>query len=62
MPAHQLPGLLGALASLLPTAALADALRVGLRASTGDLVEPLVLLGAWAVGTGILTARTFRWE
>ena len=62
MPAHQLPGLFGALASLLPTAALADALRVGFGASTGDLVEPLVLLGAWAVGTGILTARTFRWE
>ena len=62
VPAHQLPGLLGALASLLPTAALADALRVGLGASTGDLVGPLVLLAAWAAGTGILTARTFRWE
>ena len=62
VPAHQLPGLLGALASLLPTAALADALRVGLGASTGDPVEPLFVLAAWAVGTGILTARTFRWE
>jgi ABC-2 type transport system permease protein len=62
VPGHQLPGLLGALASLLPTAALADALRVGLGASTGDLVEPLVLLAAWAVGLGALTARTFRWE
>ena len=27
VPGHQLPGLLGALASLLPTAALADTLR-----------------------------------
>ena len=62
VPAHQLPGLLGALASLLPTAALADALRIGLGASTGDLVEPLVVLAAWAIGTGLLTARTFRWE
>jgi ABC-2 type transport system permease protein len=62
VPGHQLPGLLGALASLLPTAALADALRVGLGASTGDLVEPLALLAAWAVGLGVLTARTFRWE
>ena len=62
VPAHQLPGLLGALASLLPTAALADALRVSLGASSGDLVEPLVLLAAWAVGIGVLTARTFRWE
>ncbi len=62
VPGHQLPGLLGALASLLPTAALADALRVGLGASTGDLVGPLALLAAWAVGLGVLTARTFRWE
>jgi len=62
VPAHQLPGLLGALASLLPTAALADALRISLGAITGDLVEPLLLLGAWAIGTGLLTARTFRWE
>jgi ABC-2 type transport system permease protein len=62
VPAHQLPGLLGALASLLPTAALADALRIGLGASTGDLVGPLALLAAWAVGLAVLTARTFRWE
>jgi ABC-2 type transport system permease protein len=62
VPAHQLPGMLGALAALLPTAALADALRVGLGASTGDLAGPLTLLGAWAVGIGVLTARTFRWE
>ena len=62
VPGHQLPGLLGALASLLPTAALADLLRIGLGASTGDLVEPLIVLVAWAVGMGILTARTFRWE
>jgi ABC-2 type transport system permease protein len=62
VPAGQLPGLLGALASLLPTAALADALRIGLGASTGDLVEPLVVLTLWAGGTSLLTARTFRWE
>jgi ABC-2 type transport system permease protein len=62
VPAHQLPGLLGALASLLPTAALADALRIGLGAITGNVSEPLVVLALWAVGTSILTARTFRWE
>lgn len=62
VPAHQLPGLLGALASLLPTAALADALRAGLGASAGDAVEPLALLAAWAVGTTLLAARSFRWE
>jgi len=62
VPAHQMPGLLGALASLLPTAALADALRVGLGASSGGLLEPLFLLAAWAAGAGVLAARTFRWE
>jgi ABC-2 type transport system permease protein len=62
VPSHQLPGLLGALASLLPTAALADALRIALGASTGDLVGPLLLLAAWAAGIVALTARTFRWE
>jgi ABC-2 type transport system permease protein len=62
VPAHQLPGVLGALASLLPSAALADSLRIGLGGSTGDLVGPLLLLGAWAAGASALTARTFRWE
>ena len=62
VPGHQLPGLLGALASLLPTAALADALRIGLGASTGDLVGPLALLATWAIGMVVLAARTFRWE
>jgi len=62
VPAHQLPGLLGAFASLLPTAALADSLRIGLGTSTGDTIGPLLLLAAWAAGTTLLTARTFRWE
>ena len=62
VPAHQLPGMLGALASLLPTAALADSLRIGLGTSTGDTIGPLLLLAAWAAGTSALTARTFRWE
>jgi ABC-2 type transport system permease protein len=62
VPAHQLPGILGALASVLPTAALADALRIGLGASSGDVVGPLALLAGWAIGLGLLTARTFRWE
>ena len=62
VPAHQLPGVLGALASLLPTAAMADSLRIGLGTSAGDAVGPLLLLAAWAAGTSLLTARTFRWE
>jgi ABC-2 type transport system permease protein len=62
VPAHQLPGVLGAIASLVPSAALADSLRIGLGTSTGDALGPLLLLGAWAVGATLLTARTFRWE
>ena len=62
VPAHQLPGVLGALASLVPSAALADSLRIGLGTSTGDALGPLLLLGAWAAGATVLTARTFRWE
>ena len=62
VPAHQLPGMLGALASLLPTAALADSLRIGLGTSTGDTAGPLLLLAGWATATSLLTARTFRWE
>jgi ABC-2 type transport system permease protein len=62
VPSHELPGLLGALASLLPTAALADTLRVGLGASGGDFVGPLLHLLAWAAATTALTARWFRWE
>ena len=62
VPAHQLPGVLGAFASLLPSAALADSLRISLGSSTGDIVGPLLLLGAWAAGASALTAHTFRWE
>ena len=62
VPAHQLPGVLGALASLVPSAALADSLRIGLGTSTGDALGPLLLLGAWAAAATVLTARTFRCE
>ena len=62
VPAHQLPGLLGAIASLVPSAALADSLRIGLGTTTGDAMGSLLLLGAWAAGAALLTARTFRWE
>jgi ABC-2 type transport system permease protein len=62
VPAHKLPGVLGALASLVPSAALADSLRIGFGTSSGDVVGPLLLVGAWAAGATLLTARTFRWE
>jgi ABC-2 type transport system permease protein len=62
VPASQLPGILGTFASALPSAGLADALRIGFGAATGDVVEPLMLLLVWAIAIGLLTARTFRWE
>lgn len=61
VPVDHLPGPLAAVAAVLPAAALSDALRVAL-GSGGALGPPLAILGAWAVGTVALTARTFRWE
>jgi len=61
LPLDRLPAPLAAVAEALPAAALTDALRVGF-GSGGDALLPLGILGAWAVGAGLLTARTFRWE
>ncbi len=61
VPADHLPGPVAAIASLLPAAALSEALRIALGAG-GALGPPLAILGAWAVGAVALTARTFRWE
>jgi ABC-2 type transport system permease protein len=62
IPLDRLPGALDAVARLLPTAALTEAI-------TGALASPvevpgrawLVLL-AWAVVAPLLAARWFRWE
>ncbi len=62
LPVDRLPVALAGLARVLPAAALSDALRIGLGAATGDAFGPLVLLGAWALATTVLAARTFRWE
>ena len=61
VPADHLPGPVAAIASLLPAAALSEALRIALGAG-GALGPPLAILGAWAVGAVALPARTFRWE
>ncbi|MBC7290067.1 MAG: ABC transporter permease, partial [Actinotalea sp.] len=59
-PADLLPGPLQALAPLLPSGALGEALRTAL--GDGDLpVLPLAVLAAWAVVLGAATARFFRW-
>lgn len=62
VPAADLPGLVGDVAALTPTSALADALRIGLGAMPGDATGPLALLGAWGAGAAVAAARWFRWE
>lgn len=62
LPVDHLPGALAGLARILPAAALSDALRIGLGAAPGDPRGSLLLLGAWALATTVLAARTFRWE
>jgi ABC-2 type transport system permease protein len=62
VPATSLPEPLGDLAALTPTAALADALRIGLGAASGDPTGPLLLLATWGIGAALAAARWFRWE
>ncbi len=51
----------GAVARLLPSGALGDALRDALWTGTYDWTSMLVLL-VWAGIGAVLTARTFTWE
>jgi ABC-2 type transport system permease protein len=62
VPVDQLPGLLAAIAKVLPASALSETLRIGFGASSGDLVVPVLVLIAWAVGAVVVASRTFRWE
>ena len=64
VPIDHLPAPLAAIASALPAAPLADALRVALGASPAppDAAGSLALLAIWGVGAVVLAARTFRWE
>lgn len=61
LPTSELPSAVGAVADLLPAAALSEALRMALGTSPTDL-RPLAILAAWAVGATALAARTFRWD
>ncbi|MBI3972678.1 MAG: ABC transporter permease [Chloroflexi bacterium] len=64
VPVSSLPGPLAAVASLLPSAALADVLRYALLpgAAAPNLFPALAVLVAWAILTPLLAALTFRWE
>lgn len=61
VPAAQLPGPFAAVAAVLPSGALGEALRSAL----GDgvaAVGPLAVLAGWTAVLGALAARLFRWS
>lgn len=61
-PLDTLPDAAAAATSVLPSAALAEALRFALQPSGGLPAMALVVLTAWAVGACALAAKVFRWE
>jgi ABC-2 type transport system permease protein len=56
-----LPAPLAAVARVLPTGALGEAFASAL-GSGGGLAGPLAIVGAWAIGSLLVAARTFRWD
>ena len=61
VPLERYPGNTHHVLQLLPSGALGQGLRDAFQGSAPGLLPVTVLL-AWAVGAGILTTRTFRWE
>lgn len=61
VPPASMPSVLGAIAAVLPSGALADGLRDSLGSGAWPLV-PIGVLLAWAVTGALLARRTFRWE
>lgn len=62
IPADALPGPLAAIAPLLPSGALADALTDPLVLGAPPSAASLAVLAGWLVGGTALAARTFRWS
>jgi ABC-2 type transport system permease protein len=61
VPLERYPGATHRALELLPSGALGQGLRDAFNGSSPGLL-PLVVLLVWALGAGIVTARTFRWE
>lgn len=61
LPVDHLPAPLDAIATVLPAAALSEALRAAL-GGAGGVGLPFVILGAWGLVTAGLAVRSFRWE
>jgi ABC-2 type transport system permease protein len=63
LPLDHLPEPLATIGAYLPSSALANILKAALAESAGgELLRPLLVLGAWGLGATALAARTFRWE
>jgi ABC-2 type transport system permease protein len=61
IPRDSLPGFLSDAALALPSTALADGLRSTLN-GTGQVLQPILILTAWAVVAPLIAARRFRWS
>ena len=61
IPVSSMPDALGALVALLPSAALADAMRATLDEGAVPLTQ-FAILAAWTLVAGLLARRTFRWD
>jgi len=61
-PLDRLPAPVAAVATLLPAAALADALRVALSDAAPHSTYTWPVLVAWAILAPLAAARSFRWE
>lgn len=60
VPLAQLPGPLAAVASVLPSGALAEGLRVALVDGVSPGAMPMLVLAGWSVAAGLLAARTVK--
>ena len=61
VPLERYPGSTHHALELLPSGALGQGLRDAFNGGSPGLL-PVVVLFVWALGAGLLTARTFRWE
>ena len=61
VPMGDLPAPLADIVRVLPMGALSEAFAAAL-GSGGALATPLAIAGAWAIGSLVVAARTFRWD
>jgi ABC-2 type transport system permease protein len=61
VPIGDLPAPLAAFVGVLPVGALSEAFAAAL-GSGGALAAPLAIASAWAIGSLVVAARTFRWD